>query len=241
MITLPNRNLLSNLRSRIETEKRAFVPAGDPSAMGGGGGGGAPPMDPAMMGGGGGGAPPMDPAMMDPSMIGAMGGGGAPPAPPPSGGMDDATINKIVEAVAAKMGGGMGGAGGGAAGGAAIKPKIDVNVELLKLSKNIARIMDHLQIPVSAADQVVTSDDLMNMANQSQGQPPSAAGGIQPMPAMAPMGGGAPPAPAGGGGEKKGFDYGHPVSPVSVTDLQKSREAISAGRSVVAALKKLYN
>ena len=104
--------------ARDRQEKVGFVdPAGLP-------GGGAPPMDPAAGGmppmdpaAGGGGMPPMDPA------AGGGGGGGAPPEL-------EAMITSAVQNAMASSGGGMGGAGGEDVG---IKPKIDVNVEIMQI------------------------------------------------------------------------------------------------------------
>ena len=94
--------------------KRAAV---DAATLAGGGAGGG---DPAAMG--------MDPAMMggDPA---AMGGGGAPPGPDP--------LEQRLAALEAQLAAG----GGAAAGGVEpIKPKIDINVEVMKMNKMLARI-----------------------------------------------------------------------------------------------------
>ena len=151
------------LRDAISNlEKQGFVAAGDPAM------GGAPPADPAAMGG----APPADPAAM---------GGGDPLA---------ALAPMIQQMVQQAVSAGGGGGGGGMAGGG-IKPKIDVNVELLQIKKLLARIVDALGIQVPAAEMVATSDDLNQMASQQSGGAAggSAAGGgalgsIQPMQPM---------------------------------------------------------
>lgn len=177
--------LLQLAKSRVR-EKQALVDAatlaggGDPAAMGG---------DPAMGGG--------DPAAMggDPA---AMGGdpaamGGAPPAP--AGPSHEEVQMMIQQAV---------GAGGGAMGGAEpIKPKIDINVEVMKMNKMLARIADSLGVQMPAAEMVATQDDLTQMGMGQQtagggaaagGAPQSAIGAIEPMagasPAMAQGGGG---------------------------------------------------
>jgi len=156
--------------------KRAFVPTSDPAMTGG-----APPMDPAAMGG----APPMDPAAMggDPA---AMGGapmdpaamGGAPPmdpaamgGAPPSGDPIEA-FRSIVKEELAAAGMGTGGATGGAGG---IKPKIDVNVELMQIKKMLARLADTMGVHIPASEMVATPQDLGAMA-QNSGMP--AAGGM---------------------------------------------------------------
>lgn len=187
------------LKIARERNKQAFI---DPAMMGGGGGappmdpamgGGAPPMDPAMMGGAppmdpamGGGAPPMDPAMMgmDPAMMGmdpAM-MGGAPPAP--EGGGDD--IRAIIKEELAASG--LTGASSATETPAGkVKPKIDVNVEILQIKKMLARLSDAMGVNIPAADMVATEDDLTEMANEGAGGGGEAAmtpGAIPPIEAM---------------------------------------------------------
>jgi hypothetical protein len=175
---------------KIAQSQRAKVGFVDPAAMGGmpPGGGGGMPMDPAMMGGGGG--MPMDPAMMgggmpmDPAMMGggmpmdpAMMGG----APPPAGVTADEVRAIIQEAMAAQGGGGGGAAG---AAGGLLKPKIDVNVEIMQIKNILAKIVDALGIPVPAQDMVATPEKLTEMAQGGGG----GAGGsaIPPIQPMAP-------------------------------------------------------
>jgi len=181
-------------------QKQAFIPASDPGmgagGGGGGGGGGAPPMDPAMMGGGGGGAPPPDPA------AGGGGGGGG-------GGLDPIMqmMTQMQQQIQQLTQGG--GAGGGA--GGALKPKIDVNVEMMQIKNMLAKICDHLGIQIPAQDMVATPEKLMAMSQgQSAASPPgtgaggagaggAGAGAIPPMDPMQGM------QPAGSpGGEKMG-------------------------------------
>jgi len=174
---------LDNVQKHIKSEeKQAFVAAGDPAMMGGdpamGGGApppGGPPMDPSM-----GGAPPMDPAMMDP----AMAGGGAPPMDPLAG-----LQPMIQQAVQAAMGGVGGGEG-------QIKPKIDVNIEIMQIKKILAKISDALGIQIPAADMVATPEDLTAMAQGGSAGAgamegaggPSAIKPIEPMGAAMPAG-----------------------------------------------------
>lgn len=201
-------------------QKRAFVPSGDPS-MGGAPPGGAPPMDPAMMGG----APPMDPAMMggappgggmppgmDPAMMGGMppGGappmdpammGGAPPPPPPPPAIDPAMIQQMVDDAVKKS---TGGAGAGVGGGGGLKPKIDVNVELMQIKHMLARLADALNVKIPAQDLVATPDKLMAMANGGDSGSGGGGGGAGAIP---PIGGISGITPAGTpGGEKSGYD-----------------------------------
>jgi len=155
-----NPHLLNQARGQV---KQAFVAAGDPS-MGGDPAamGGAPPMDPAMAGGDPaamGGAPPMDPAM-----------GGAPPQDPMAA--IQPMIDQAVQAAMAAQGGG---AAGGT--GPAIKPKIDVNVELMQIKKLLARIADAMGVQIPAAEMVATPDDLSQMAEGGTGAPAAADGG----------------------------------------------------------------
>jgi len=152
--------------ARTLLEKRAFIPAGDP-ALGGPDPGAGPP-------GGGGMAPP--PAG-DPS------GGGAAGAPPVS---TDQIRQIVHEAVQAHGLAGGAAAGAGAAGGAAIKPKIDVNVEIMQLKHMMAKLCDQLGVQMPAQDMTATPEKLTAMA---QGQPTSAsATGQQPPSALQPPG-----------------------------------------------------
>lgn len=170
-----NLELLKMARQHVgkrHLSKYAFVAAGDPAMgapMPSGGAppmdpsmGGAPPMDPSM-----GGAPPMDPAMgggappppMDPSM-----GGGAPPPPP----MDPmaAIMPMVQQAVQQAMSANGGGQPQGANG---LKPKIDINVEIVQIKKMLAKIIDALGIHVPVSDMVVTPEDLNQIAQGGPG------------------------------------------------------------------------
>jgi len=142
---------------------------GDPAAAGG-----APPMDPAMAGGDpamAGGAPPMDPAM-----------GGAPPMDPAAGGDPMAALQPMIQAaVQEAMAGAGGGMGGAAPGEAAIKPKIDINIEVMQMKKLLAKLCDAMGVQIPAAEMVATPEDLNQMA---AGGPGAAA--------ATPDGGGAP-------------------------------------------------
>ena len=169
---------LNNVQKHArEEEKVAFVAAGDPAMTGGDPAamGGAPPMDPAM-----GGAPPMDPAMA---------GGGAPPMDPM------AQIQPMIDqAVQTAMAGQGGGAGGGQ-----IKPKIDVNVEIMQIKKILAKISDALGIQIPAADMVATPEDLTAMAEGGSAgaaavDAPGGGGAsaISPISTIDPMGAAAP-------------------------------------------------
>jgi hypothetical protein len=156
---LVNVELLRMAQDRVRgLAKQAFVPGGD---MSGGGG------DPAA----GGGAPP------DPM---AGGGGGAPPPGGGGGGDLSALQPMIQQAVQQAMmtQGGAAGAGAGGQAGGALKPKIDVNVVLTQVVKILARISDHLGIPIPASELIVGQPDLMGMASATQ------AGG--PLPGMDP-------------------------------------------------------
>lgn len=179
------------------TVKAAFV---DPASAGGAPPGGAPPMDPSMAGG----APPMDPSMagggmpMDPSMAGAAPpmdpsmAGGAPPA----GGVDPTMINQMVtQAVQQAMAAQGGGGGAAAGGGGMLKPKIDVNVEIMQMKKLIARIADSLGVQIPASEMVATPQDLTAMAQQSgSGGGAGGGGGGSSIPPIAPIQGASPDA-----------------------------------------------
>ena len=220
----------NNLAKAAGSEKSAFVQAGDPmmDPMAGGGGPpppGGPPMDP--MAGGGGppppGGPPMDPMM-----------GGAPPMDPMAG-----LQPMIQQAVQAAMGG-AGGAGGGD--GGMIKPKIDVNIEIMQIKKILAKISDALGIQIPAADMVATPEDLTAMAQGGSAGAGALEGGgggsaispptpIEPMGAAAPMGGGPPKQAAWENGRADGAVPSHTV----VEDFQSTADVASAWLSMQAA------
>lgn len=236
--TIFNDELIAIAKDRLR--KRAFVDA--QSASGGGGGGdpsaagGMPPgMDPSQ-----GGMPPgMDPSQggMPPGMDPSQGGAGGPP--PTAGGTDPSAgggggggpdlqtmINNAVAQALQAQGGpaGAGGAGAGGAGGG-LKPKIDVNVEIMQIKNMLAKIIDGLGIPVQAQDMVATPDKLNQMAanpgaDASGGAGAGGAGApsaIQPPQPIQP----AMPQAGGGGG-------GHHHKTGSFDPLQHEGEAFDA-------------
>jgi hypothetical protein len=169
---------LDNVSKFAMEEKQAFVPAGDPAMMGG---------DPAMMGGpppGAGGPPPPGGPPMDPAMA------GGPPMDPMA--EIQPMIDQAVQAAMASQGGGV---GGGMGGEGQIKPKIDVNIEIMQIKKILAKISDALGIQIPAADMVATPEDLTAMAQGNsagagamagEGGAPSAIKPIAPMGAAMP-------------------------------------------------------
>ena len=206
------------------------APPMDPSMGGAPPGGGMPPgMDPSMMGGAppGGGMPPG----MDPSMMGGMPPGGAPPmdpsmmggAPPPPPAIDPAMIQQMVdEAVKKSTGGGNGGGGG-------LKPKIDVNVELMQIKHMLAKLADALNVKIPAQDLVATPDKLMTMANG--GDATSGGGGAGSIP---PIGGISGITPAGTpGGEKSGYDLAATARNIRQNLIHPSiKQAEAAGQAI---------
>ncbi len=216
--------------------KRAFVPGGDPSMGGGGGmpppgdpsmGGGMPPMDPSMMGGMppgdpsmGGGMPPMDPAMM---------GGGMPPPPPPPSGGDTAGLGAKLDQLIQLMQGGAVGAQSGANAAGQIKPKIDINVEILKMNKILARIADALGVHIPAYEMVATPQDLTAMAHQqqSQGQQDASMGGaIGQMAGMDPMQGAGVPGPPKQAAARPYRERGEAFNGPALTELGDKAAAV---------------
>ena len=168
-----NLELLKQARYNVrDLEKSAFVAAGDPS-MGGdpAAAGGAPPMDPAA-----GGAPPMDPAAA----------GGAPHA----GGDPMAAIMPMIQQAVQQAMATQGGGSGPQTGGPGIKPKIDVNVEIMQMKKMLAKMMDAMGIHMPVADMVATPEDLNQIAQGGAGYAaatPDGGGGlgaIKPIQAM---------------------------------------------------------
>lgn len=200
-----DRNHLVNIQAlklaRDFMRKQAIVPGSDPGmvqgdpSMAGAPPGGAPPgapmgapMDPAMAGG----APPMDPAMAGgpppggPPMDPAMGGG----APPPGGIPPEiqAIIQQEVQKILAQQGGmaSGGGAPGGVNDAGQIKPKIDINVEIMQIKNMLAKIIDSLGIPMPAQSMVATPEKLTAMAQGQDvaGQQVSGGGAIPPIQPM---------------------------------------------------------
>ena len=157
-----NLELLRMARRQVgkrHLSKYAFVAAGDPAM------GAPPPMDPSMMGGG---APPMDPSMMGggaPPMDPSMMGGGAPPPP-----MDPmAAIMPMIQQAVQQAMSANGGGGQLQASGPGLKPKIDINVEIVQIKKMLAKIIDGLGIHVPVSDMVVTPEDLNQIAQGGAG------------------------------------------------------------------------
>jgi hypothetical protein len=94
------------------------------------------------------------------------------------------------------------GGNGGASTGGGLKPKIDVNVELMQIKHMLARLADALNVKIPAQDLVATPEKLMAMA--SGGDSGSGGGGAGAIP---PIGGISGITPAGTpGGEKSGYD-----------------------------------
>jgi hypothetical protein len=91
--------------------------------------------------------------------------------------------------------------GGGAAGGGMIKPKIDINVEVMQIKKMLAKVIDAMGIPVPASDMVATPEDLTAMA-QGQGSAAGAGGGASSIPPISPIQGASVGGAGGGGGHR---------------------------------------
>lgn len=195
-------------------QKFAFVPPPDPAA------GGMPP----------GGMPPggMPPGGMPPGIDPGAAGGPPPPPDPaaagvggnPGGGLDVIQLRQVLGEFL-----GAGGQGGGAA-GAGIKPKIDVNVELMQIKNMLAKLVDALGVPMPAQDMAATPEKLTAMA---QGQPagtasPDAQSGgaaIPPIQPVAPFGGGAPP----GAPPKVAAEQGVAFSTAGLAQVTSAAEA----------------
>ena len=221
MASVINPQLLKIARQSVTAAvKRSFVDAaaatgGDPAAAAAGGG---MPMDPAAAGG-----MPMDPAA-----------GGAPPpmpADPMAGGAAGPDIQTMITQAVQQA---MSQQGGGAAGGAGIKPKIDVNVEIMQMKKLLARIADGLNIPIPAAEMTATPQDLTQMAAQSEAA--GAAGGAAPPPSavkpIEPLQGAAP-APGGEGTKTSQVHHAGDAVPslVNMRDQAAAMRAILQRRS----------
>lgn len=181
-------------------QKRAFTDAaaltqGDPAAaMAGGMPGGMPGgMDPAMAGGmdpAMAGGMPMDPAMMGgmpPGMDPAMMGGMDPAMASMGAGVDTGGLEQRLATLESQLA-----AGGSTAGGAEqIKPKIDVNIEIMQIKHMLAKIIDAMGISIPASQMVATPEALTQMAQSSapsgaEAAPQSSIGAIPPMGAAFP-------------------------------------------------------
>jgi hypothetical protein len=104
----------------------------------------------------------------------------------------------VQQAMSANGGGQMQGAGG-------LKPKIDINVEIVQIKKMLAKIIDALGIRVPVSDMVVTPEDLNQIA---QGGPGLAAA--------------TPDGKSGGG-----FGQIAPISPIKAAEAWESGTAFS--------------
>jgi hypothetical protein len=83
-----------------------------------------------------------------------------------------------------------------------IKPKIDINVEVMQIKKMLAKVIDAMGIPVPASDMVATPEDLTAMA-QGQGSAAGAGGGASSIPPISPIQGASVGGAGGGGGAKQ--------------------------------------
>ena len=210
----------ANLAKAASDEKVAFVQAGDPAMdpMAAAGGGGAPPMGGPPMDPMAGGAPPMDPMA-----------GGAPPMDPMA--EIQPMIDQAVQAALA----GAGGAGVGA-GENQIKPKIDVNIEIMQIKKILAKISDALGIQIPAADMVATPEDLTAMAQGGSAGAGAIEGGgggnaISPPSPIEPMGAAAPKQAAWENGRADAAIPSHTM----VEDFQSTADVASAWLSMQEA------
>jgi len=222
-----NSQLLDVTRQAIlknaHAQKHSFVDAaaasgagGDPAAAGG---------DPAAAGGMPPGGDPMAAGGMPPAgdPMAAAGGG----APPPAG---DPRIDQLMTMMQQMMSqGGAGGAAGGMGGVEPIKPKIDVNVEIMQMKKLIAKLCDAMGVQVPASDMVATSQDLTQMG--MQGEAGAAGGaGAAPASAISPISAMQPAMPAApGGGEKTSQSRGSAVPRIAtMRDLGNRAGAMAA-------------
>ena len=170
-----------------------------------------------------------DPAM-DP-MAAAGGGGAPPPGAPPMDPMAEIQpmIDQAVQAAVA-------GAGGAGAGENQIKPKIDVNIEIMQIKKILAKISDALGIQIPAADMVATPEDLTAMAQGGSAGAGAIEGGgggsaISPPSPIEPMGAAAPKQAAWENGRADAAIPSHTM----VEDFQSTADVASAWLSMQEA------
>lgn len=160
--------------------------------------------------------------------------GGDPFALPPGAGPQPPDMQQMVQqAVQQHMmsqGGGAGGAGGAAGG---LKPKIDVNVEIAQIKNLLAKVIDHLGIPVPAQEMSITSQNLNQMAANPGATPGGGGGGgqQQAISPVDPMGGAAM---GGGGGAPPGGMSMNKAAEMACL-LRKRAYAIQALRERAAA------
>jgi hypothetical protein len=193
-----------------EAENRKIAAVDAQTLMGGG--------DPAAMAGG-----------MDPMAAGM----GPPPGEEMGGGGDTAGLEMRLAALEQQLAAGGGAAGAG--GVEPIKPKIDVNVEIMQMKKLLARMADALGVQIPAAEMVATPDDLTQMANQEQQAGGAGGAGASPtsaIPPIEPMQGASPSLAKAA--EGNGDDYSE-ASLVKVSGRAAALAAILAQRKRQAA------
>jgi hypothetical protein len=142
--------------------------------------------------------------------------------------MDPGMIQQIVADEVRKA---MGAGGAGAAsGGGGLKPKIDVNVELMQIKHMLAKLADALNVKIPAQDLVATPEKLMAMANGggSNGGGDSGGGAISAIKGITGI------TPAGTpGGEKSGRDMQYGAQTVKDMLIGPSiKQAEAAGRAM---------
>jgi hypothetical protein len=143
--------------------------------------------------------------------------------------MDPGMIQQIVaDEVRKAMG--AGGAGAASGGGGGLKPKIDVNVELMQIKHMLAKLADALNVKIPAQDLVATPEKLMAMANggSSNGGGDSGGGAISAIKGITGI------TPAGTpGGEKSGRDMQYGAQTVKDMLIGPSiKQAEAAGRAM---------
>jgi hypothetical protein len=143
--------------------------------------------------------------------------------------MDPGMIQQIVaDEVRKAMG--AGGAGAASGGGGGLKPKIDVNVELMQIKHMLAKLADALNVKIPAQDLVATPEKLMAMANGggSNGGGDSGGGAISAIKGITGI------TPAGTpGGEKSGRDMQYGAQTVKDMLIGPSiKQAEAAGRAM---------
>lgn len=216
-----NPELLKLARHNVGQQKVAFVPAGDPT-MGGDPAAGGAPMDPAAAGG----APPMDP----------MAAGGAPPMDPAAGGGDPLAGLQPMIQQAVQQAMAAGGGGGGAPGEAAIKPKIDINVEVMQMKKLLAKLCDAMGVQIPAAEMVATPEDLNQMAAGGPGAAAATPDGGGGMPGGDPAAGGGAIPPIEPMKAAEDWEAGVAFTPPAAYDFQNSHSTTKNTANMAAAM-----
>jgi hypothetical protein len=141
----------------------------------------------------------------------------------------------IQQAVQQAMAAG-GGGGGGAPGEAAIKPKIDINVEVMQMKKLLAKLCDAMGVQIPAAEMVATPEDLNQMAAGGPGAAAATPDGGGGMPGGDPAAGGGAIPPIEPMKAAEDWEAGVAFTPPAAYDFQNSHSTTKNTANMAAAM-----